>query len=120
MSKGGSGIDIRRNMANTLRLYMEEHNKTLIEYAEDLEIARSSLQQYMKGEGNPSVDTIERIAQKMDMDPVTLLTGTLDGVQRERAWDLLTAIQQVSALSEKKRLRFVELFMEIMQLWEST
>lgn len=117
LSKGGSGMDIRRNVANTLRLYMDEHNKTLLEFAEELEIARSSLQQYVKGEGNPSIGTIERMAEKMDMDSVSLLTGTLDAGQRECAWAVLTTIQKVGALPEEKRLYFVDLFLKMLQLW---
>ena len=110
-------MDIRRNVANTLRLYMDEHNKTLHEFADELEIARSSLQQYVKGEGNPSVDTLERMARKMEMDPVALLTGTLDADQRECAWALLMTIQKVGDLPIQKRFHFVDLFLEMIQLW---
>ena len=62
-------MSIQKNTANTLRLYMTENSKTILELADELEIARSSLQNYLKGKGNPSNRTIEQIAEKMEMDP---------------------------------------------------
>ena len=110
-------MGIQKNIAATLRLYMSENNKTLAEFADELQIARSSLQEYLKGEGNPSVCTIEQIAEKMEMDPAILLTGILDLDKREIAYTLLTTLQKVGSLPKDKQLRFVELFMEMLQLW---
>lgn len=42
-------MSIQKNAANTLRLYMTENSKTILELAGELEIARSSLQNYLKG-----------------------------------------------------------------------
>lgn len=110
-------MGIQKNMANTLRLYMDEHGKTLMEFADELQIARSSLQQYIKGKGNPSIRTVEQMAQKMDLDPVILLTGMLDLDKQEIASDLLTILHKVSVLSKEKQLHFVGLFLEMLQLW---
>lgn len=110
-------MGIQKNMANTLRLYMTENHKTLAELSEELQIARSSLQKYIKGEGNPSIQTVEQMAQKMEMDPAVLLTGMLDLDKQEIAYPLLTTIEKVSLLPKEKQLRFVDLFLQMLQLW---
>lgn len=110
-------MGIQKNVASILQLYMAEKHKTFAEFSDELQIARSSLQLYLKGEGNPTIQTIEQMAEKMEMDPAILLTGMLDLDKREIAYTLLTTLQKVGALPKEKQLRFVDLFLQMLQLW---
>ena len=112
-------MGIQQNMADTIRMIMTLREKTLEEFAEDLEISRSTLQEYIKARGNPTALMIEHLAKKLDIDPAVLMTGLLDLDRREIVLLLLNAIQAVSELPEVKRIRFAELFLEMVHLWNS-
>lgn len=112
-------MGIQQNMADTIRMIMTLREKTLEEFAEDLEISRSTLQEYIKARGNPTALMIEHIAQKLEIDPAVLMTGLLDLNRREIVLLLLNTIQAVAELPEEKRIRFAELFLEMVHLWNS-
>ncbi len=112
-------MGIQQNMADTIRMIMELRHKTLEEFADDLEISRSTLHEYIKARGNPTALMIEHLAQKLEIDPAILMTGLLDLDRREIVLLLLNSIQVVAELPEEKRIRFAELFLEMVHLWNS-
>ena len=54
-------MGIQQNMADTIRMIMELRHKTLEEFADDLEISRSTLHEYIKARGNPTALMIEHL-----------------------------------------------------------
>lgn len=66
-------MDIRENIAATLNEEMKRRNLSIDKFATLLTIAKSSLQKYLKGEGNPSLETLELIAKKLDLSMGELL-----------------------------------------------
>lgn len=112
-------MGIQQNMADTIRMIMTLREKTLDELAEELEISRSTLQEYIKARGNPTALMIEHLAQKLNIDPAILMTGLLDLDRREIVLLLLNSIQAVAELPDGKRIRFAELFLEMAHLWNS-
>lgn len=112
-------MGIQQNMADTIRMIMTLREKTLDELAEELEISRSTLQEYIKARGNPTALMIEHLAKKLDIDPAVLMTGLLDLNRREIVLLLLNSIQALAELPEGKRIRFAELFLEMVHLWSS-
>ncbi len=87
---------------------MEKRNKSLTEFSEELGISRTALYEYLRGRGNPSVETLEHIAEKLSVSPAVLMTGLFDLDRREITLLLLDTIHEVAELPEKKRLRFPE------------
>ena len=112
-------MGIQQNMADTIRMIMGLRKKTLEEFANDLGISRSTLQEYIKAHGNPTALMIEHIAQKLEIDPAILMTGLLDLDRREIVLLLLNSIQALAELPKEKRIRFAELFLEMVHLWNS-
>ena len=66
-------MSIKENLARNLKNYMTENGKKLDPFAEELQIARSSLQKYLNGTGNPNMDTIEQMAEKMKISICALI-----------------------------------------------
>ena len=66
-------MSIKENLARNLKNYMTENGKKLEPFAEELQIARSSLQKYLNGTGNPNMDTIEQMAEKMKISICALI-----------------------------------------------
>ena len=52
-------MSIQDNMADMLRAKRKLSGQSIEEWAEELGIAQSTLQEYMKGNGNPTVKMVE-------------------------------------------------------------
>ena len=111
-------MSIQDNMADMLRAKRKLSGQSIEEWAEELGIAQSTLQEYMKGNGNPTVKMVEHLADNLGIDPIALMSGNMEPEQRQTVLLLLDTIQAVSVLPKSKRLRFAELFLELTQLWE--
>lgn len=110
-------ITLQENIATAIRTIMEKRNKSLTEFSEELGISRTALYDYLRGRGNPSIETLEHIAEKLGVSPAVLMTGLFDLDRREITLLLLDTIHEVAELPEAKRLRFAELFLEMVKLW---
>lgn len=111
-------MGIQENIAAVIRAIKEARHKSLAELSEELEISRSALQEYMAGTGNPRIDTIEHLANKLGVDPVFLVSNSFDSSQLKTVLALLDTIEIASNLPAPKRQRFAELLLEIVSLWE--
>lgn len=110
-------MGLNETIAATIRAVMKQRRKSLSAFSEEIGISKTSLHNYIHGRGNPSVATLEHIAEKLGVSPAALMTGLLDLDQREITLLLLDTIQGVAELPEEKRLRFAELFLEMVKLW---
>lgn len=61
-------------LAQRLREIRQARGLTIQQFAEELAIARSSLQSILRGNSNPRIDTVELIAQNLHMTPAELLS----------------------------------------------
>lgn len=111
-------MSIQENMADMLRAKRKLSGQSINEWADELGIAPSTLQDYLKGNGNPTVKMVEHLGEKMGINPVALLSGDIEPEQIQTVLLLLDTIQAVSILPQPKRFRFAEQFLELVQLWE--
>ncbi len=65
---------LQKNLADSMAAIRTERKKSLSEFAEELSISRSSLQDILKGKGNPTLSTVELIARQLEVDPLLLLS----------------------------------------------
>lgn len=65
---------LQKNLADIMTAIRAEQKKSLSEFAEELSISRSSLQDILKGKGNPTLSTVELIAEQLGADPLLLLS----------------------------------------------
>ena len=111
-------MGMQQNMADLICAIKKQRGKSVMGLSEELEISASTLQDYLKGKGNPTVKRVERLAEKLEIDPIALVSGSVDPEKRQIILLLLDTIQEVSELPQSKRVRFAELFLELVQLWE--
>ena len=71
-------MGIQQNMADTLRARKQLSGKSIEEWARELGIAQSTLQDYLKGIGNPTIKTVEYLAERLNVDPLALLSGNME------------------------------------------
>ena len=94
-------MEIQENMAAVIHALKEKRGQSLTELSEDLEISRSALQEYLAGNGNPTLATVEHLAERLGIPSVALVS-----------------LKLLSGLSADQRRRFTELLGEMLTLWE--
>lgn len=111
-------MGIQQNVARMMNAFKEQRNKSTAEFSEELEISRSTLQEYLNGTGNPSVLMLDHLAQKLEVDPMVLVSGTF---QREPVSEVLLLFRMTKSvmdLPQEKRNNFASLFLQMAALWE--
>lgn len=70
-------METKKNIASTLQKAKEERGKSMEAFSAELDIAKSTLQTYMKGEedSNPTINTLRLIADKLHTTVVDVLSG---------------------------------------------
>ena len=111
-------MSIQNNIAAVMRELKKQSGKSMTEFSEQLEISRSALQEYLAGTGNPSVTTVEHIAEKLNIDPVVLFSASFSTDQLDILLLLLNTVQSLDKLSPEQRTHFAELFLEMVSLWK--
>ncbi len=112
-------MEIRELVAKNLTRIMHQRAQSFKDFAASLNIARSSLQCYMKGATNLRSDTIEMLAERLGISPVELISE--DCVPQERgaslrAERLLAAAHELSGLEPKRREKAERLLLELVEV----
>lgn len=66
-------MELRNHFCSNLKRLYHIHQQTLTAFADELGISRSSLQEMLKGNSNPRLDTIEHMAKNLGCNPLVLL-----------------------------------------------
>lgn len=75
-------MPLSKNFANNLAMFYEKSNETLFEFAERLTISRSYLQAILSSKANPTLATVELVAEKLDVDPIFLLSCSREDTEK--------------------------------------
>ena len=108
-------MEIRANIAETVRRVMEERGKTLSELSAELDISLSSMKNYAKGAKNLRADTIDMLAWKLGLTPAELISQLPSGwAEAETA---VRAAQAFGSLTLEKQSQGIELFLKLVDLF---
>lgn len=66
----------QEKIAATFKTGMEERSMTLVVFAEEIGIARISLQRWLKEKFNPQEDAIELLSEKLNISTYVLVSGS--------------------------------------------
>lgn len=111
-------MGIQQNMADMMHIIKEKKGVSLAEFSKELEISCSTLQEYLSAQGNPTIQMVEHIAHKLELDPIALMAGLFEPNQTKILLSLLDSIQGLSLLPQQKKQKFAELLQQIIQLWD--
>lgn len=98
-----------------LQKYKAERNLSLETMAQKLDLPRSSLQEYLKGQGNPRSDTIDLIVGKIGITLPEMFSEPLHG--HEQAVRMLQAAEMLGGLQEAQQEQAVQLFLAMVSLF---
>jgi transcriptional regulator with XRE-family HTH domain len=68
--------DLQRALGRNLRTHREAQRISQEAFADLLGVHRTYIGALERGERNPSLKTLERIAEQIKVDPIALLTGS--------------------------------------------
>ena len=95
---------------NALRI---SRRQSIAEFSEELGVSRSFMQDLLNGNGNPRMDTIEHLADRLQMNPAALFSSSFSEGQFETALLLLQTLEVFSKLPEEERKHSAALFHEL-------
>ena len=108
-------MEIRANIAETVRRVMEERGKTLSKLSAELDIPLSSMKNYAKGAKNLRADTIEILAGKFGITPAELISQLPSGWAEAEV--TVQAARAFGDLTQEKQSQGIELFLKLVDLF---
>lgn len=111
-------MSIKQNVARTIRRVKEERHISIEILAKELDITKSAVQAYLKGDSNPRADTLELLAEKCGVSMIELVSDPLPG--GEQAETMVSAAQLLSGLPPEKREACVQHLLAIAVLFAET
>lgn len=100
-------MDIRFNIADSLRRQIRDYGKPLAQFAEDFDIPLTSLKSYIKGNTNLRADTIDLLAKKLKLSPAALISGVPSN--RETASTAVRIPDAFAGWPQARQERFISL-----------
>ncbi len=108
------------NMNEILQLKMKILRKlsgaSMTEFAEELEISRTSLQNIEIGKANPTLETIQQIAKKLEIPPMSLISDDYDVNQLYTAKSFLSSLHSFLQLSPEDQQEAMKLFERLVKI----
>ena len=111
-------MGIQENMSAFINAMKRQKAVSTTELSAELEISRSTLQEYLNGTGNPRAETIDHLAEKLGVDPVVMVSGRFNPSQLHIASLLLSTLEAYTQLPKEKQTQFAELFLQMLSLWD--
>ena len=106
-------MKINKNLARNLRTFREISGKSITDFADELGISKSSLQNICSGNCNLRMDTITQIAESLGIDPMALLLDSYSTNQFAMARSILGTLDAYLNLPEEERDQAVQLFQQL-------
>lgn len=112
-------MDLRANMAIFFQSFTRKQGLSISKLQAKADVSRNTLYAYIRGEGNPTLSTLEYLAANLKVDPAAILLGVYDPDSNEVSMLLLNTIRGVSELTPEDRQRFMkQLIRELVRLWD--
>lgn len=118
LNRGRICVTLQRNLSNFMNAIRSSRKQSITEFAEEIGISRSEMQQILKGTCNLRIDTVKYIADKLNVDPLILLFPSYSKSQQEFALLLLNTLNAFSKLPKEKQDEAAKLFHKLILMME--
>ena len=107
----------QENLSNLLNAVRKTRKLTITEFSEELDISRTSMQTLLSGKCNPRLDTVERIANHLKIDPALLVSSTFSEEQWQVIFYLFNGIDAFSDLTDERKHKAISLIHELLDVF---
>lgn len=108
-------MSINENFARMLRRVKQERQLSFSEFADELSIPKSSLENYFNGTGNPRADTLKLLARELNVPLLEIVSDPLPG--QEQAETIVRAAREFAGLIPERQKRGFQLFLALTKLF---
>lgn len=102
--------ELTKTLCNMIKGLREKEGASLEAFSEKLGISKTSLQNIERGGANPTLETVEQVADALGVSPLVLLAGDYDTEEFRIAWLLLRLLGGFEKLSEKEQREAIKAF----------
>jgi len=111
---------MQQELSNYMNTVRHIKKQSISEFSKELGISKSALQGILNGTSNPRMDTLQYIAEQLNVKMADLFSCPYTQSQFAFADLLLLTIDAFSQLSPGKKEKAAELFHELILLMEET
>ena len=107
--------EIKKNISMHLKRAIEERRQTVEEFSEELSISKTAMQQYLRGDANPTIDTLVLLADGLGISVKELISSLPPGW--EQAEIVLRASREIAALPLERQEVAMRLLSELVAVF---
>ena len=107
-------MPINNNISDFFKRYKEARHISVSEMAEELCIAKSALEVYLNGSGNPRADTLELLAEKCGVPAAEIISAQPPGWERAEIAE--RAAKVFGDLPPEQREQALKLFLALVDI----
>ena len=111
-------MTLQQNLTNTMQAIRSIRKISITEFSEEIGVSRSEAQGILRGTSNPRLDTIQCIADNLNIDPLVLISSFSE-TQLEVSLLLLKSFDFFSKLSSEEKKEAARLLNEFLCLIKS-
>lgn len=100
-------MDLKHNFSNNIKNLRIAKNFTLEEFADEIGVGKTTLQDIENGKSNSTLDTILKIADRLGMNPLLLLTNFQTSEEYILTMIIVQSIDRFCDLSETQQIEVV-------------
>ena len=111
-------MTLQQNLSNTMKAIRSIRKISITEFSEEIGVSMSEAQGILRGTSNPRLDTIQCIADNLNIDPLVLISSFSE-TQLEVSLLLLKSFDFFSKLSSEEQKEAARLLNEFLCLIKS-
>ena len=112
-------MTLQQNLSNSMKAIRSIRKTSITEFSEEIGVSRSEAQEILRGKSNPRLDTIQCIADNLNLDPIVLISPSLSEEQLEIRLLLLQSFDFFNELSHENQVKVSSLLNEFISLVQS-
>lgn len=111
---GERKMELKKNLSYNLKTLRKLRSKSLVEFSDEIGIAKSTLQNMESGK-NTTLDTVDFISEHLNISPIVLLSGE-EPDDCKKLEQILATADWYRTSSREKQIRIRVLLNELMEL----
>ncbi|NLD20592.1 MAG: helix-turn-helix transcriptional regulator [Clostridiales bacterium] len=110
-------MTLHNNLSASLNSFREMRELSINEFSQEIGMSKSETQKLLKATGNPRLDTVEHIAENLEVNSEILISPTYSASDFNSSLLLLKTVDCITNLSKEDQERAAYLFHELISLF---
>lgn len=112
-------MELKQNLSNNLRILRATRKASLAEFAEEIGIGKTTLQDIENCRSSSTLDTVDHISANLKIPSAILLSSPDNPETLQNSFLLFRSIEKFCALPRERQIEMINLFDRMVQLLTS-